>query len=357
MGWLKRVSRPLIFGFCGALAVWAGSLLIPDRYTSTALIRLDVEPFPAADVINIAYRKALSRRDLKSLIERLNLYSGERERLPLEDVIDTAKKDAIGMEILPNHDVRVSFTYHEPDAAKAAAEAIMNRMVEAADDLSRREPGWGRLEIRQAVGSAEAVSTLAFWRRSRYTAKGTMAVKKLDSFVVDKDAAEKRSESLKQSALSRETFVVLMSSLGLDELQPDNLHIDRTENVLKISFTDTDASRAKKVVSRLITLVVDEYAIQPDHQPVAVNSHPSEIDPKIAALEPGSLRPDFSGFMTSSIAKSFSAGSPLPPRKRERKISLLDPGSQPEEADGPSRTILSIFGFFLGVGLWTALKT
>src|ERR1700733_9749524 len=40
----------------------------------------------------------------------------------------------------------------------------------------------------------------------------------------------------------------------------------------------------------------------------------------------------------------------------EHSITVLDTASLPEDSDGPARPILAVFGFFLGLGLWTASK-
>ena len=132
--------HPLAFAVGGAFLAWTGSLLIPDRYTSSAVVRVDVEPFPETDVISHAYQAAVNRKVLGSIIQRLNLYPGERERLPLEDVIETVKKEEFRLEIQRDHEVRLAFAYHDPGGAQAAANALMNEMIFASDEHYRS--GW-----------------------------------------------------------------------------------------------------------------------------------------------------------------------------------------------------------------------
>ena len=371
---------PIAFGLGGALLVWAVSLLIPDRYTSAAMVRLELEPFPTADVINLAWQEVVSRKNLKNLIERFNLYPNERDRLPLEDVIEDAKKNDITLDIPPDHDVRVAFTYPDPATAQAVANDIMKTMVTVADDNSRREPGWGRLEMKQAPGPAEAASTgLAFWRPRRYVAHGTLAVKKLDTFVVDPKAAAKRTEELKQSIMSLELLARVVSQFKLYSSGPDgaspelvaqmirDLRFDPHTNVVTIKFTYPDAQIAQKTVNALVTRVTDAEIVarrkmpecMPSPQPASPASNAQRIMPYI-------LSPDVSDSLEftlplKSTTQSINHVADQDCRdangpEAKHVITILDPASLPDQPDGPSHPILAAFGFFLGLGLWAAVK-
>ena len=391
-----RVLHPLAFAVGGAFLAWTGSLLIPDRYTSSAVVRVDVEPFPETDVINHAYQAAVNRKVLGSIIQRLNLYPGERERLPLEDVIETVKKEEFRLEIQRDHEVRLAFAYHDPGGAQAAANALMNEMILASDEHYRSNPGWGRLAIKNAASPGEASPTLAFWRPRRYVAQGIMVVKR-NAFPVEREAAEKTTENLAQTALSEERLASSIASHDLYPLQREHgllkelvdemrrqLQIERHANVLTIKFTYPDARLAQITVSGLITELIDERARLPECvQTPEVESKsggpsslpgPDRYPSALLGVEPELLEQDVKGSMGSPIAESLEIGKPIAPTPRREGLSadgtcrdprapewqgaidILDPASLPAEPDGPSRPILAIFGFFLGLGLWTALK-
>jgi hypothetical protein len=367
-----RLTRPLIFGLCGALLVWGASQLLPDRYTSTAILRVSVEPFPAADVINHAWQETVSRQVLKRLIERLNLYPEERERLPMEDVIENAKKDDITLDVNLDHDVLLTFAYRDPTVAKAVAAALIGEMVAASEDRARTSPGWGRLEVKQPVAAAERGSTgLAFWRPSRYSAKGTLLVRKQDAFKFDPKAAEQRVQDIKIKAFTQLRYSV--ESYGSVEDLNRHLRIDTRVNVLIIKLTESDARRAQLIASRLVTGVVDANQRMPDCAPDSnsVNAIPQHLSPRVISPDidivrefptgtPAGNQPDLDGLphvpaLRQLLVANANCRNPDTP-SWARTIDILDPPSLPESPDGPSRPILSAFGFFLGLGLWIALR-
>ncbi len=385
-----HLFRPLALGCCGALLAWAGSLLIPDRYTSSAMLRVEVEPFPAADVINAAWQETVGRKELKNLIERFNLYPDQRERLPLEDVIDNIKKEDIKLQILADQEVRVAFTYRDEATARAVANAIMGAMVAATIDRSRSTSGWGRLEVKRAAGPAEATSAgLAFWRQRRYVAQGTLVAKKLDAFVPEPKAEAQRLESLRRIALTPEMLSGVIAhhnlyaagnnpSEAIGEMRR-NLRIEVLWNALKIQFTYRDARLAQQAVSALVTGLIDENFTMPDcpqdhasppSNPGASSSLASEVEHLLPDISLPDAISSTAGAVSTSEGMPFWMGRQPALRNLSadgecrdpktpawaRAISLLDPASLPQESDGPSRPILSVFGFFLGLGLWTALR-
>jgi len=320
----------------------------------------------------------------------------------MEDVIEIAKKD-VGLSFEPDHDIVVSFRYWDATTTQAAATAVINDMIAASESNSQKVPGLGRLEIKQAAGASEAEpSGMAFWRKTVYISRGTLTVRKLDTFHADIPAAKQRTEALKQMALSRESLQRLIayqdlfhSQRGgrtaeqlLDDLR-EHLRIDAEVNTLKIRFTGSDARTAQATVSRFLTGLIDEYSGRPDCEPIAatvvVNHQPtilpgSDLDriaPDLASPDESARVPLFSppAAMSAPLAHAIQMSAPLAhaiqltgtsvpgncraPRlaKWEDVINILDPASLPEESDGPCRWILAIFGFFLGLGLNAALSS
>lgn len=371
------------FALTGALLVWAASLLLPDQYTSTALIRLNVEPFPAAqDLVNRAWQEAVSRKTLKRVIERLNLYPAERERLPLEDVFDIAKSQDLSLDCPPDRDLLVSFTYRQAGLAEAAVNAILNEMVGASEQLYQQDPGWGRLAIKQAAISHERGSALAFWRERRYEAQGILTVKKAP-VDIDWKAAERWKQSIRRIAFDSEVLSHLRvtQNLYLDR-SPDeatdalrrSLRIGGDRNILTMGFTYPDPRLAQRALSGLITRLIDENASMPECEPppsnvIKIRQVPAHLGADAERVMPDLVSPEVntillpqpmhwtSSALTDSRTRLVS-GECHDPREPQwaRTIDVLDPAGLPERPDGPCRPILAVYGFFLGLGLWSALK-
>ena len=122
-GFVKLAGTMALMGALAALGV---SLRLPDRYCSAALLRMTPPKDSAAEAnerLQMIEAEILSRNSLAELIQRpsLNLYSGERQRMPLIDVIEKMRHD-IQIRRVPAGDggpttVAISFTY--PDLLKA----------------------------------------------------------------------------------------------------------------------------------------------------------------------------------------------------------------------------------------------
>jgi hypothetical protein len=362
MRW-SRWLRPVAFAVGGGLLAWGASLLIPDRYTSSAMIRLRVEAYSEADTINQAYQETVSRKTLKNVIERLNLYPEERERLPLEDVIEIMRKEGVTLDIRPDRQVQISFAYHDRGVAQAAADALIHEMALASDDYYRKDPAWGRLEITKAAGPGEASSAMAFWRPRRYVSQGSMMVRNRNAPAIDEEAAEKRAENLSQAALRREHLALLIEAKHLpydppDELRKD-LRFDRIAkvfgiaNVFTIKFTYPDAFVAQKTVSLLVDMLIDENVHMGPCVPPPALASPVSLLPGIPRLETNLFQPEIKGSPEKRplADQPDACRDPSTPRW-QGAIDILDTASLPADPDGPSRSILASFGVFLGLGLW-----
>ena len=71
----------------GTLAAGIVATTLPDRYVSTAVIRIDSAPREAQIQLMRLQQAVLSRSSLTSIITAQNLYTNERKKLPLEDII------------------------------------------------------------------------------------------------------------------------------------------------------------------------------------------------------------------------------------------------------------------------------
>jgi uncharacterized protein involved in exopolysaccharide biosynthesis len=162
----------LVAAAIGAIAFGFGSYVIPDRYVSTAVLR--VVPFPGGARTSqgeIEYtarlrqltQDVLSRGNLAELIQRpsLDLYRRERDRYPLDDVINDMRNRYIRIAPTPafgfggpGHLTRFEISFEYPDRFKAQAvvRQLATKLIEgdvAAERALHRDrmPGSLRLEV------------------------------------------------------------------------------------------------------------------------------------------------------------------------------------------------------------------
>jgi hypothetical protein len=158
----------------GTVAAGLGSFAIPNRYLSTAVLR--VVPFRVAGAgtaqSEIEYtarlsqltEEILSRGSLAELIQRpsLDLYPMERRRRPMEDIIDDMRHR--DLRITPNETVgfagssrligfQIAFEYVDRDKAQAVVRELTTKFTEgivAADRVLQRDKMTGSLALEVA---------------------------------------------------------------------------------------------------------------------------------------------------------------------------------------------------------------
>ena len=96
--WLRTAGC----GLAGLAAGWIVSFLLPERYTSEAILHIvaatvsqDLLPHDAVDVENLMQREkpiVLSRNVITTIINNFDLYPRERRREPMEDVVEEFRK-------------------------------------------------------------------------------------------------------------------------------------------------------------------------------------------------------------------------------------------------------------------------
>ena len=99
-----------ITGVTGALLALGLSFAIPRQYVSTAVLKVDPPPSPVTAaaataktneyVLGLTQRVA-SRTALTATINRFDLYRAERARMPIEDVIESMKRNISIVPIRP----------------------------------------------------------------------------------------------------------------------------------------------------------------------------------------------------------------------------------------------------------------
>jgi LPS O-antigen subunit length determinant protein (WzzB/FepE family) len=134
----------------GVLAAGVWSLAQPNRYVSTAVVRISIAN-PAtggpADLeetmghMQAVQQDTFSRSSLASIIVQQNLYANERNRLPLEEVIREMRTRHLRMQSVNESGTAfvVSFENENPAAAQATLRAIVSSMAEHDVRVSKRQ--------------------------------------------------------------------------------------------------------------------------------------------------------------------------------------------------------------------------
>ena len=117
----------------GAVVALGVSLRVPERFVSTAVLRVTPPPPDERAVYDIeALRQpVLSRNQLAELIQRpaLDLYRAERRMMPVEDVIERMRHD---IQITRDGDtVSVAFTYPDREKARNVVRELTTRFLES----------------------------------------------------------------------------------------------------------------------------------------------------------------------------------------------------------------------------------
>ena len=143
-------------GLAGLILASGLALSLPNLYVSRALVHMDwavinennsEPPLHEGDAwtgkIKQIADEAFSRRSLASIIQRpdLNLYKSDRNRKPLEDVIEQMKQKDIKIHVLNSNwhamNFVVSFVYPDPVIARKTVDALVAKLADANQALAR----------------------------------------------------------------------------------------------------------------------------------------------------------------------------------------------------------------------------
>ena len=166
--WPRSARQLAGFAMAGCIVAGAASFLIPNRFTSTAVMMIDparitedpLAPLPAVTPATEFLRQfepeVLSFQSLSEIIQdhRLNLYSDERATKSMEEVVRNmlandlriAALDPVSGSKGPVSAFRISFSYDDRYKAQQAVQAVMN-----AFDLLYQEKGKAVADASQSV--------------------------------------------------------------------------------------------------------------------------------------------------------------------------------------------------------------
>jgi hypothetical protein len=130
------------FAAGGCILAAAASSLIPDRYISTAVMRITppIAPkrwaavHPSEAFEDHAHRIAaeiFSDASLEELMQRpsLNLYKEERSRKPIAEVARNMRERDVHFELIPPAVFQISFTHGDPLIAQAVVREFVTKTV------------------------------------------------------------------------------------------------------------------------------------------------------------------------------------------------------------------------------------
>lgn len=208
-----RRHRSWILGpaFAGLVIGVVGAFLWPDRYQSAGAIRVVPPQVPGRLVptnvseevaarINAMYQGIVSRPNLTNLITTLNLYPSERRTKPIEDVIETMRKNIVMSPLAGISRVQqakqsgiafsISFSYEDRRKAQQVTRELISKFID--ESLRTR--------------SAQSASTTEFLRDQLASAK-----KELDD--ADKRIVEFRQKNPAELTESDEEIIRRINSL------------------------------------------------------------------------------------------------------------------------------------------------
>jgi polysaccharide chain length determinant protein (PEP-CTERM system associated) len=152
----RRLGWIVIPVVVAPLLAYLGSLLIPNRYTSTTLVLVEQQKVPDNFVKPVVteelnerlatmQEQILSRTRLQPLIERFGLFPGDIGKVPMEDLVDRMRKLILVTAVSADFGARtgglpgfyVSFSARDPHLAQQVCSEILSMFMQ--ENLRARE--------------------------------------------------------------------------------------------------------------------------------------------------------------------------------------------------------------------------
>ena len=143
--WLLRTAG---WAVAGLAAGWLVSFILPGHYTSEATLQVvpstvsqDLLPHEVVDLQSLLDREkpvVTSRNVLTTIVNNFDLYNSERQREPMEDVVEEFRK-SVRIELSGTNFIRVAFTYPDRLLANKVTSDLVQRIISG---LSRRDRIW-----------------------------------------------------------------------------------------------------------------------------------------------------------------------------------------------------------------------
>jgi len=177
----------VIAGMAGALVGLAAWLAIPNRYGSTAVLKIALSPEQSAtdkakaDYFDSLAGQSISRPSLIQIIRKFRLYEPEQAKIPLDDIVDSMERDITIKPIGQSSDrtetvFSIQFVYADPVTAQRVAEDLADRFVDTNRDLSvHYSKSLAARATLELLNAPDLIIRPVSPRLSRVTAAGTAA--------------------------------------------------------------------------------------------------------------------------------------------------------------------------------------
>ena len=137
---VRRIWIPVITTTTGLIVGLTLTFFLPAEYVSTAKLEIVTQmiperyapgiiPLDAAACLRRYQPVLLSRAAVTNLIYDLDLYGPERQRLPMEDVIEGFRKQT-HLRALPTGEIEIRFACDDPRKAQRAVAALCTRFID-----------------------------------------------------------------------------------------------------------------------------------------------------------------------------------------------------------------------------------
>ena len=198
--WLLRTAG---WALAGLAAGWLVSFVLPGHYTSEATLHVvpsavsqDLLPHEAVDVQNLIVRQkpiVLSRNVRTTIVNNFDLYKSERQREPMEDVIEDFLK-SVRIELSGVNLVRVAFTYSDRLLASKVDQDLVARII--SQNLTQRSD----MANESAQFFKDEVDSLGkSWLQASASVKATpTSDPRYELLVLERDQVRKEYESMAQ---------------------------------------------------------------------------------------------------------------------------------------------------------------
>ena len=164
-GLWKITGAMALLGMVVAMGAWK---IAPERYLSSAVIRVTqpagVAPGQVAHDLEMMQQEILSRSSIAELIQRpsLDLYRGERQRIPMEDVIEEMRHDIkVTRAAGEGMAFKVSFAYADRFKAQAVVRELTTKFTEQSVMVSRNREAIFRQAWKEEAPPSEKVEVTA----------------------------------------------------------------------------------------------------------------------------------------------------------------------------------------------------
>jgi len=255
---LATLGAGVLGAALGGIVGWR----LPPQFKSSGVIRVQMwspSPSLAAGVVEQLASKAFSFEKLKPLIEQYDLYTEDRAKRPIEEVVQRMRQD-IHIQPLSGTTFQVSFAYPNREKAQQVTLRLMEHLDEA--DISQSHDS--------RLASMEGVLTLP----NRLKSAGVIEVR---GATLSPSPARVAREHLETVVYNRETLKQLIESQDLyredrgkgpmevviQKMRHDICIEPRSSTELQVSFVYPDRRKAQQVAMELMKCLMWPNATEP----------------------------------------------------------------------------------------------